>query len=410
MRPGPFSPAISVPSGIFRASVDVLSGLISQGATLRILFIAGGSPATVFALAPLAMSARNAGHQVFMASNEDMMPVTASIGLAGVPVTSRSVRYFMDNERAPGPDDDVATHELSIATWFARMAAASMDALLVLAERWRPDLVVGGTLCYAAPLLAAHVGIPFVRQAWDTADASGVHAGAEEELRPLLARLGLTGLPEADLFIDICPPSLRPPGAGPARMMRFIPANQQRRVEPWMYTRPERSRVCVTSGSAVTRRRTYDQSYAFLRELSRSISLLDVETIVAAPEEVAVGLRPELRNVRAGWVPLDVVAPTCDLVVHHAGGVTGMTAMNAGVPQLLIPRGAAFVAPAQRVADFGAAITLPPGAQTPDRIAVACRELLSDPSYRARAQVLSQEIAALPPPAELVRALEKLPG
>jgi UDP:flavonoid glycosyltransferase YjiC (YdhE family) len=378
---------------------------------LRILFVAGGSPATIFALAPLATAARNAGHQVFMASTEDMMPVVASTGLAGVPFTARPIRYFITTDRRGGRVEipkDPKEEALSTGAWFARMAAAGMDALLALAERWRPDVVVGGTMCYAAPLLALRLGIPFVRQAWDFYEADGVHPGAEEELRPELAALGTDRLPEPDLAVDICPPSLRPPGAGPARMMRFVPANQQRRVEPWMYTRPGRPRVCVTSGSRVVRGRSYDQNYAFLRGLVRDIGRLDVEMVVAAPEEVAAALRAEVGQVRAGWVPLDVLAPTCDLVVHHAGGVTGMTAMNAGVPQLLIPKGAIMVAPSARVAAFGAAVTLPPGTDTPGAVAAACREILTTPSYAERARALSREIATLPLPAEVVPALEKL--
>ncbi|MET7935540.1 hypothetical protein [Streptomyces sp. NPDC005322] len=41
---------------------------------MKILFVASGSPATVFALAPLATAARNAGHDVFMGAVEDMVP------------------------------------------------------------------------------------------------------------------------------------------------------------------------------------------------------------------------------------------------------------------------------------------------------------------------------------------------
>ena len=41
---------------------------------MRFLFITGGSPACVFAVAPLASAVRNAGHEVFMAANEDLIP------------------------------------------------------------------------------------------------------------------------------------------------------------------------------------------------------------------------------------------------------------------------------------------------------------------------------------------------
>jgi UDP:flavonoid glycosyltransferase YjiC (YdhE family) len=378
---------------------------------MKVLFVAGGSPATVFALAPLATATRNAGHQAFMAATDDMMPVVAGAGLPGIPVVAQPIRHFITTGRDGHPVEipaDPAEQALFTGQWFARMAAASMDRLVDLARDWRPDIVVGGTMSYAAPLLAARLGIPFVRQAWDAIEATGIHPGADQELQPELRQLGLRRLPEPELFIDICPPSLRPADARPAAAMRFVPANAQRRLESWMYRRDRPRRVCVTSGSRVTRGPSYDQNYAFLTGIVRSVADLDVELLVAAPEEVAAGLRAELGEVRAGWIPLDVVAPTCDLIVHHGGGVTSMTALNAGVPQLLMPKGAVLVVPAGRIAAHGAGISLPPDAETPEAIAGACHELLSNPSYRDRAGALSREIAAMPPPAELVGVLEKL--
>lgn len=380
---------------------------------MKILFVAGGSPATIFALTPLATAARHAGHEVFMASNEMMMPTVASAGLPAVSVTSLPIRHFITTDRLGNRVDipaDPAEQARFTGRWFARMAVAGLPALVTLAQDWRPDLVVGGTMCYAAPLLAAHLGIPWVRQAWDAIEATEIHPGADAELRPELDELGLDGLGEPDLFIDICPPSLRPSGAETGKPMRFVPSNSQRRLEPWMYTRGERRRVCVTSGSRVTRSQSYDQNYEFLCGLAKCLTPLDVELVIAAPDDVADDLRGEVGAERAGWFPLDVVGRTCDLLVHHAGGVTTLTGLTAGVPQLLIPRGAVLVAPARRVADHGAAITLAPAEDTPENIATACEKLLSDPTYGERARALSQEIATMPLPAELVGNLEKLIG
>ncbi|MER7670872.1 nucleotide disphospho-sugar-binding domain-containing protein [Kitasatospora sp. NPDC096128] len=379
---------------------------------MRILFVAAGSPATVFALAPLATAARNAGHQVFMAANADMMPVVVEAGLPGLPTTELPIKHFITTDRNGRPEAipaDPVGQALFTGRWFARMAAASLAGMLELTRDWRPDVVVGGTMSYVAPLLAAHLGVPHVRQTWDAIDADGIHPGADAELRPELAELGLDRLPDPDLFIDICPPSLRPAHAAPARAMRYIPANRQRRLEPWMYTKGERPRVCVTSGSRVAKE-SYDKNYAFLRDLADSMAAWDVELIVAAPEEVAASLRAELPDaeLRAGWVPLDVVAPTCDLLVHHAGGVSTLTGLNAGVPQLLIPKGAVLETPARRIADYGAAVTLLPGQDTSDGIAAACQDLLAQPAYRKHAQELSHEISAMPQPAQLVAALEQL--
>ncbi|MGH3621535.1 MAG: nucleotide disphospho-sugar-binding domain-containing protein [Sciscionella sp.] len=374
---------------------------------MRILFIAGGSTATIFALSPLAMSARNAGHEVFMASTEDMMPVVAASGLPAVPVTNLTIKHFITTDRSGNPVEFPANpvgEMFFTGRWFGRMAAASLDALLALAGNWHPDLVVGGTMSYAAPILAAHLGVPFVRHAWDISDPTIMDQGANEELRPELAQAGLDELPEPDMWIDICPPSLRRQDAPVAQMMRWIPGNRQRQLEPWMYTRPERGRVCVTSGTRVS----HERNFEFLCNLAETVSALDAEVVIAAQEDIAADLREELGDVRAGWLPLDVVAPTCDLIVHHAGGVTALTAMNAGVPQLLFPSDdAKAVVPSQRIADFGAAITLLRGEDSPDGIRKACQELLSNPSYGARARALADEITTLPTSAEVVGVLER---
>jgi glycosyltransferase len=371
------------------------------------LFVAAGSPATVFALAPLATAARNAGHQVVMAANDDMVPVITASGLPGVATTDLPIRHFITTDRAGRPEEipsDPVEQALFTGRWFARMAAASLPRMLEFCRGWRPELIVGGTMSYVAPLLALHLGVPHVRQSWDAIEADGIHPGADAELRPELAGFGLDRLPDPDVFVDICPPSLRPTDAAPAWPMRYVPANAQRRLEPWMYGRGERRRVLVTSGSRVAKE-SYDQNFAFLRGLAENVAAWDVELIVAAPDAVAGALRDDLPGIRAGWVPLDVVAPTCDVLVHHAGGVSTLTGLNAGVPQLLVPRGAVLEKPARRVAGHGAAITLLPGEDTAGAIADSCQELLSKDTYGERARALSREIAAMPSPASVVDAL-----
>jgi glycosyltransferase len=207
--------------------------------------------------------------------------------------------------------------------------------------------------------------------------------------------------------VDVCPPSLRPSGAAEAQMMRYVPANSQRRLEPWMWGPGGRRRVLVTSGSRVAKE-SYDKNFDFLRSLATTVAAWDVELVVAAPDTVADALRPELPGVRVGWMPLDIVAPTCELLVHHAGGVSTLTGLNAGVPQLLIPKGAVLERPARRVADYGAAISLLPGDDTASAIADSCQELLAKGEYRERARAISREIAEMPTPGHVVTVLEQL--
>ncbi|MGX9874704.1 nucleotide disphospho-sugar-binding domain-containing protein [Streptomyces cellulosae] len=374
------------------------------------LFVAAGSPATVFALAPLATAARNAGHQVVMAANDDMVPYITSSGLPGVATTDLPIRHFITTDRAGRPEaipSGPVEQALFTGRWFARMAASSLPRMLDFCRSWRPDLIVGGTMSYVAPLLALHLGVPHVRQTWDAIEADGIHPGADAELRPELERFGLDRLPGPDLLVDICPPSLRPGNAAPAQPMRYVPANAQRRLETWMFTRGERRRILVTSGSRVAKE-SYDKNFDFLRGLASEVASWDVELIVAAPDGAADALRDGLPGVPVGWAPLDLVAPTCDLLVHHAGGVSTLTGLNAGVPQLLIPKGAVLEKPALRVADRGAAITLLPGEDSVDAVADSCQELLAKDTYREAAGALSREIAAMPSPASVVAALGDL--
>ncbi|MEU7075711.1 glycosyltransferase [Streptomyces narbonensis] len=377
---------------------------------MKVLFIPGGSAATVFGLVPLAHALRGAGHEVIMASNEEMMPVITGTGIPGTAVSSRDIWHYVTTDREGNRKEetplDLEGQALSTGRWFAQMGADWLPALLDMAKGWTPDLVVGGSMSYVAPLVAAHLDIPYVRQAWDIDDSNIQDRGAELELRPELDALGLDRLPEPDLRIELCPPSLTPPEVAPAELMRWLPGNVQSALEPWMFTKGERRRVCVTSGSRASKER--EHTFEFLQAVARNIAPLGVEIVMPAPEKLAVELRKVIPGVRAGWIPLDVLAPTCDLIVQHSGGATTLTALNAGVAQLIIPEAVVFEAPARRIADYGAALTLQPAEATPERVASAVAELLADPSYTERAQELAQQIAALPLPSDMVGRLEKL--
>jgi UDP:flavonoid glycosyltransferase YjiC (YdhE family) len=371
-------------------------------AIMKLLFTAGGGQAAVFGAAPLATAARNAGHDILLALDEPLLGTAEAIGLPAVSISAELLRYG---------------HELA-------MASARLEAMVDLAEAWSPDVVVGG-LSYIPGLLATRLKVPYVRQAWvPTAD---MPARAARDLRLELDRLGMAELPDPDLFIDVCPPSLRPSSApAPAsggQPMRWIPRNRQRRLEPWMYTRPHgRHRVLITSGTRTLMLGIPGRS---VRQLLDQLALAGAEVLIAAPEGAAEKLGIELGDVRIGWIPLDVVAPTCDLVVHHGGATTAMTVMNAGVPHLIMPDNGYGAAVARAVAGSGAALLVTPpeqdsgadpasgqgpasGQDPAEAIAAGCREILGTPRYTEQARALAEEIAGLPTPAELVRTVEAL--
>ncbi|MDI3422920.1 nucleotide disphospho-sugar-binding domain-containing protein [Streptomyces luteolus] len=363
---------------------------------MKVLFIPGNSPYPIFSHAPLASAARNAGHQVMMGGIDWVLPNIASVGLPAVqisPVSMEEVSAFMG-----AMPDNPADQLKAVGRVYAEIAVDSLERLLALADHWRPDVVVGGGMFYTAPLLAHHLGIPSVRLEWDRIDSRTYDPGAEPVLAPVLAELGLDKVPDPDLWLDVCPPSLRPDDAVPAKPMRWVPGNPQKPLEPWMYTKGERPRVYITAGTRLF-------SGEGLRDMARSIDRLGAEVVVGAPENVAAELRGELPGVHVGWVPLDVLAPTCDVIIHHGGGGTDMTSLNAGVPQL-IAHPEYPTAATRQVVDFGAALLVESGGH--EEVNAACEQLLNDPSYRERAQSVSKEMAALPPAHEIVADLERL--
>ncbi|MEU9164280.1 glycosyltransferase [Streptomyces sp. NPDC048424] len=376
---------------------------------MKILFVTGGSPATVFALAPLASAARLAGHDVLVASPEDMAPYVTGTGLPVLPVTDGTMSRFMLEDRAGRalsiPADPLERIRFN-GEGFGRLAAATLPRLRALAADWAPDLVVGGSLCYAAPLLAHELGVPWVRHTWDLGEPPGMDDGAAAELAAELDAAGLPALPVPALWVDICPPGLRAARLAPGRRqsMRFVPANLRRPLEPWMLRRAGRPRVCVTAGSRVTGA----DGVAELVELARTVEGLDGELVVAAPQDVADALTAAVPGVRAGWFALDTLLATCDLIVHHGGGQTAMTALHAGVPQLLVPTIPKMLEPCRRIEERGAAVVLAEGEQSGARIARAAAELLAGSRPRERAAEIGAEIAAQPSPDRVVSVLESL--
>ncbi|WP_407937179.1 glycosyltransferase [Kineosporia babensis] len=339
------------------------------------MFTAGGSQGTVFAMAPLAVAARNAGHDVLTTVDAPLLECAQAIGLPAV--------------QTPHPKE----------------ASARLQALLEVSQDWTPDVVVGG-LSYIPGLLAASLDVLYVRQYWDI-----LPLRTEPGLQVELDRLGLSGAPEADLFLDVCPPGLRPSPSPTARPMRWIPRNRQGRLEPWMYTRPkDRPRVLITSG---TRSLMLNTPGSSMRHLVDQLISEGAEVVFAAPEGAAEQFAGQLGDVHIGWLPLDVVAPTCDLAIHHGGGATAVTFMNAGVAQVVIPENDYAKAIGAAAADFGVAqlvlpAQLPEGINLSEEIAGIAQDILSTPRYQERADELAAHIRTLPLPSQIVLELEEL--
>ncbi len=94
-------------------------------------------------------------------------------------------------------------------------------------------------------------------------------------------------------------------------------------------------------------------------------------------------------------------------VVGNGGFSTTMASFAAGVPQVVVPLFAFDQhVNADRVAAVGAGIHLAEGLHHPESIGDAVVVVLGQPSFRASAQRIARQIAALPDVAAAVPVLE----
>ncbi|MET9606963.1 nucleotide disphospho-sugar-binding domain-containing protein [Streptomyces sp. NPDC006512] len=373
---------------------------------MKILFVGGNGAGTIFPDIPLAQAARNAGHEVIMTGPEVTMSAIINSGIPAVSVTRSTIqdcRYDRQGNLVQTPADG-PERNIAIGRMFGRLAASSLPGLLELVDRWQPDLVVSNVLAYAGPLAAHHAGVPWVRFATDIGEPLSVDLAAVSELAPELEALGLQAPPAPDFSISVMPSSVRPATAPPALSLRHIACSTQLPLEPWMYAKDSRPRVLVSAGSRVTP----DDDFDSLSGLVEKVGSLDVELLVATPDDVAAKLEPLLpAGSRAGWLPVDVLAPTCDLMVHHAGGNITLTCLAYGIPQVFVPNMPGLEDHGARISAYGAGVQILPADNTTGNIAGAVGELLGNPSYREAAGRLRDEVHRMPSAAQLVQDLER---
>jgi UDP:flavonoid glycosyltransferase YjiC (YdhE family) len=372
--------------------------------SMRVLFVSPPGICHFFPLVPLAWACRAAGHDVLYAFAEH----TEEAANAGFPVIDVAPGYSKIAVADANPEQmaKASTDSLDDLNDFAPLLAEAnrpmVDRLMAVADRWRPDLVVHEQVTTAGLLAAARAGVPAVQHNVAFTRTNGVHASVVKYLSDVTEKYGITGSPEPVRTVDAVPPSMLPgpPEGWPAR---FIPYNGGRVLPDWLAEPPARPRVAVTVGTLAAEFTGFGALDAILRVATD----LDAEFVLALgdADETRYGDLPG--NVRAaGWVPLNALLATSTAVVHHGGGSTTMTALESGVPQLIIPTLGDQPLNADAIRDRGVGLRA-----TPDEVTASLiRQLIDDPALRTAAGEVRAEMRSLPAPASLVPRLEELAG
>jgi UDP:flavonoid glycosyltransferase YjiC (YdhE family) len=403
---------------------------------MRVLFVPLPFPTHYLTSVGLAWAFRLAGHDVRVATGPEMVDI---VDHSGVPVVSVNTRpdlieapeqngkWLKLEHESPGQRmvDALVNGPLDN---YARIAVAMADDLVALARSWQPDMVIFDPLAYAGPLAAAAAGALPVRHLWGP-DAprhfrlpgSGFDADAPHPQVPwralpwpqrLLDLFDAKGVaPRDDLAactVDPCPPSLQYPGASNSLTVRYTPYNGSGVVPAWLLEPPSHPRVCVTWGVA-SGATLGDEYFGIPRILKAVLDFnRDTDIVVAASRRDAERIGDVADGVRTGPVPLHALLPTCDVVVHHGGSGTMLTAASCGVPQLTLPTMNEQKSACAQLTRQGAGLTLSYADATAADIQSALADILDTGHLREAAGKLADEIRTQPVPAEVVERLSAL--
>ncbi len=384
---------------------------------MRVLVTVWAWPSHYYPLVPLAWALRSAGHEVQVASQPALAPVIERSGMHPVAI-GRDVDYTALVSRHVGQMPRLsssrgwwdAARQGGAAegsfTAFAAVAEAMAGDLIDLTRSYRPDLIVHDATTFAAPLAAAAAGVPAIRQLWGPDLMIRFTEAAATALEPVGRRHGLSRIDlAAAATLDPCPRSLQVPTSDHRLWTRYIPYNGSGAVPAWLGAPPVgRPRIAVTGGTTSTLLAGEERFLA--QDVIEALEGVDCELVAA----VSPGDRERLANVPANTrlaesLPLSLLLPTCDLLIHQGGGGTILTALTYGVPQLVIPQLPDHAFNGRQLSRTGACIVLYPAEMTVDDVRQATAALLGEPSYRAAAGRLCAEMAARPSPAQIIGAM-----
>lgn len=364
-------------------------------------------------LVPLLQALRDGGHDVHVATGEDLTSVVAAAGLRHVPVAPDFGRAMGElatlhadvlqqprEERLGTPDEA----RLGTTLFGDLLGRQGRDLWRPVVADLRPDVVLYEETALGALLAARAEGVPAVCHTLGRRIFPGlIETQLERRLVELEDGAGAAGLSlRGDLCVELCPPSLRlddEPTPG-AVMVRPVAWNAP--ADAPQVRRGARPLVYVTLGTVVF------GAVEVLRACVDGLAGLVVDVLVTVGpvgDPDALGDLPA--NVRAErFVDQRAVLQEADVVVSHCGSGTLLGTLAAGLPQLALPTGSPDqFRNADALVAAGAGLRLLPAQVQASAVEQAVARLLDEPSHRAAAVRLSEEIAAMPAPAQAAEQL-----
>ncbi|PTL83663.1 glycosyltransferase [Vitiosangium sp. GDMCC 1.1324] len=389
---------------------------------MRVLFTTIPGSGHFHPLVPVAQALQQAGHEVAFASGE----------LLQQQVQAKGFRFFRAGGEWPfAKEQDMgalaqrmesmmrmsheARQEHLANNFVGHFAGAMVPHLVELASTWRPDLIVRDSMEFGAAIAGEHLGIPH----------ASIQVGAAlphhydsplviDRLNELRAKVGLPPDPKLQAlyhYLHLCFVPAHYLGGELPRTAHFLqPAifdqSGDERLPAWTSElgRDGRPVVYLTLGTV------FNKVLGVMRTLVEGVREEPVDVVVTVGRDLdpaALGPQPAHVHVER-YIPQTLLFPKVDLAILHGGYNSTTSALDQGLPLVLVPIAADQPMNAERCTELGVARVVSPLSLTRESIREAVRDVLRTPSYRENARRFQKEARALPGLPWAVELLEKL--
>ncbi|WP_242911404.1 nucleotide disphospho-sugar-binding domain-containing protein [Actinomadura terrae] len=422
---------------------------------MKVLFAVPSAFAHINPIVPLAGALQGAGHEVRVATHPEMTEVIRDLGLSAVAVGERDfpkanargsdeLYYRLLEQLAPDIAEGAARGTGRLPSRLVIRAfdryynleppgargGLMADDLVAFARGWRPDLIIWDSICFPAAIAARVTGAAHARLLWSIDDfawtrerlverlddpASGVTTDLmAERMLPMLERFGLEFEEELLLgqwTIDHYP-AIRLRLSTGVRYVhsRPVPFNGSAVLPDWLHARSDRPRVALSLGAGIRSFFPAGTSKVLAEEIFDISAGLGLELVATLNEAQLQSVRTIPDNVRVvDYLPLNVLLPTCDAIIHHGGSGTFNAAVPHKLPHLVWKENGPYYEDiARAVEQSGAGLVIDDEGFSADAVAKQLQRVLTDASIKEAAVGLYRDMMAVPSPADVVPVLERL--
>lgn len=381
---------------------------------MRILFTSIAGAGHVHPMVPLGKAFLDRGDELLWSTSADLGESLQTEGfdtaVAGLPIPEARAEVaarFPEVLRLPPSElPDAYFPKLFGAT----LAPASLPELLPLARDFGPELIVADASDFAAPVVAAVLGVPSVSHSFGSVLPRVRVEEAAAESAHLWTDHGLEARPFGGcydhLYIDIYPPSLG------ATTTDHLGAVQPMRPGSFAAGAGELPLELHADGLPIvyaTLGTVFNDDAGLMATMAHAIAAVGARGVVTVGPQgnpAAVGGVPDGVHV-ARYIPQDQVLPYCAAVMSHAGSGTFLAALGLGLPQVCIPQAADQFLNAAAAVQANVAVLVPPENRSLDCITAALSQVLEDDALRNNAEMVRADIEAMPSPAYVAETLAR---